>query len=281
MTRLVPLVLAAALAACSGETGDPATDAGPDAADAGSTPDAGPADAGPRVATLAERRTLVDALIADVCAREQACCAGNESLAACQSRFATVFEPLATNAHIAVDLAGGEACRTLVAASTCAFVAAHGGIVPPLIVCEPFWTGTLANGAACGQGSLVAGVWGDQECASGSCNDDKCVALAGVDGPCSDGCQAGLECLFGKCRPQLAAEANCEQEGLCVDGLECSAVTPGAPYTCAPPKVIAAGAECEPGTRCALGNETCTCPVGSEGCLWGVCGDSSRCLVPG
>jgi len=218
-----------------------------------------------------------DVLISKICARQSECCP-KRSTTECKQNMAIALDPLFEAEEISVDTAKLDACLAKVDGATCDQVAGHGGVLPVLGFCEQFWQGTQEIGESCGGENLLSAIYADDQCKSGECADKKCVAKAGLGETCGTvDCQDGLACDTSthQCVTPHANGEACSSDSVCAEGSGC--VRSGDSRTCQLLTIIQIGEECGPGKQCVLGESACRCPVGSEGCLYGVCGDRSRC----
>jgi hypothetical protein len=241
MNRLI-LVLALFLVACGDDKEE-----NPVRPDGGvSMNDAGISGGSPSVARLAQA----------VCNKQTECCAGNESVTECSESFDRAISPIFTLGGIAVDENKFNACVATLSSLSCEAAANYGGRVPFGVVCEKFYSGTLADGADCDGATIVERVYSSSRCASGHCDGTT------------------KKCAPAPVPPMAHGQGeDCSQDGLCVEGLQCF----GEPMTCQTPTEIMIGEICEAGTICELGESQCFCPFEQEGCLRGTCGNRSRC----
>jgi len=216
-------------------------------------------------------------LTAAVCEKQAACWPGDtETVSECETSLELVVGLLFTLEGIDVSESALDACVARYAAMDCETVAAYGGKPPVLTLCADVFTGTLPTGSACGGGDFASALMGDYQCASDVCKDGTCVALAGDGEACEiGGCTEGLTCFQGTCTPALKLNDDCSANSLlCVAPLDCFSSDGGTTFLCQQPTALSVGEECASGTSCEFG---CFCPVGSEGCAAGLCGNVSRC----
>lgn len=210
-------------------------------------------------------------LAAAACEQQVSCCtAPTETKDECVEKLRLVLDPLFSIDGIEFDQAKLDACVAKLEAADCEQAAAYGGHTPILGWCDPFFSGTLANGETCKIPStgdfakdLSNAMYADDRCASGYCTTDGCAELPGENESCSGSCAEGLRCSSEVCVRLLPQGEACDGVGVCAEGLKCIGESDA--RTCEVPAVAQIGEPCTNENVCILGDGACFCET-KDGC---------------